>query len=78
MSSHRRSIGDGDSVLIRELRGITDNDVSRCPRQRYMHRHGRAAIGDDESLFRPADDARERGGCACSPDCAVQGVWPSR
>ena len=41
-----------------------------------MHRRERAALGDDESLFRPADDPRKRGGCACSSDCVVQGVWP--
>jgi hypothetical protein len=42
-----------------------------------MNRRERAAIGDDESLFRPADDTRECGGCLCSPDCLVSRLRPS-
>jgi hypothetical protein len=73
---HFRQNPPGAAEGVSNPEGARAETRTPAAAQNNMNRRERAVIGGDESLFRFADDTRERGGCTCSPDCVVQGVWP--
>ena len=70
---YRRLIRSGDTNRKRSR----PSRPTAIPTRRAMNRREWAAIDYDESLFRPADDTRERGGCPGSADCVVPRLRPS-
>jgi hypothetical protein len=68
---------DPDGEYLKCLGPMGQQSVNPRRRSNNTNRRERAAIGDDEILFRPADDTRECGGCPCSPDCMVSAIRPS-